>query len=155
VRRTFEEENAVADVEKSDADKPADKPAETPAAKPGEKAAGTRAEKRRSAGAAVKGATSTFRSKLASLVWLIAVVCALILAVGALLVALKANQDNAIVAWILDAADTLDLDVFSRDEGIFTFEKDRDGVQSALVNWGLAALAYLVVGKILDRIIRP
>jgi hypothetical protein len=145
------EENAVADVEKSDADKSADKPADKPAETPAEKPAA----KRRSTGAAVKSATSTFRSKLASLVWLIAVVCALILAVGALLVALKANQDNAIVAWILDAADTLDLGVFSREEGIFTFEKDRDGVQSALVNWGLAALAYLVVGKILDRIIRP
>ena len=145
----------MADVDKSDAEKPADKPAERPAEKPAEKAAEKSTANRRSTGAAVKGATSTFRSKLASLVWLIAVVCALILAVGALLVALKANQDNAIVAFILDAADTLDLDVFSREEGIFTFQKDRDGVQSALVNWGLAALAYLVVGKILDRIIRP
>lgn len=145
----------MADVDKSDADKPADKPAGTAAAKPKEKTSPSRAERRRSAGAAVKGATSTARSKLASLVWLVAVVCALFLAVGALLVALKANQDNAIVAFVLDAADTLDLGVFSREEGIFTFEKDRDGVQSALVNWGLAALAYLVVGKVVDRIIRP
>lgn len=152
----------MADVEKSDADKPAEKPAErgteTPTQKPAQKTdepSDRRADKRRGTGEKVKGATSTLRSKLASLVWLVAVVCALFLAVGALLVALKANQDNAIVKFVLDAADTLDLDLFSRDEGIFTFEKDRDAVKSTLVNWGLAALGYLIVGKVLDRIIRP
>jgi hypothetical protein len=118
-------------------------------------AASTGGGRRRGAAAAVKKTTSTVRFKLASLLWLVAVVCALFLAVGALLVALKANQDNAIVLFVLDGADTLDLDVFSRDDGVFTFDKDRDGVKSALVNWGLAALAYLVVGKIVDRVVRP
>ena len=28
-------------------------------------------------------------------------------------------------------------------------------VKGALTNWGIAALIYLVVGKILDRLIRP
>jgi hypothetical protein len=115
----------------------------------------SRADRRRGTAAAVKKGTSTVRSKLASLLWLVAVVCALFLAVGALLIALKANQDNAVVKFILDGADTLDMGVFSRDEGIFTFDKDRNGVKAALVNWGLAALAFLVVGKIVDRIIRP
>lgn len=115
----------------------------------------SRAEKRRGTAAAVKKGTSTVRSKVASLLWLVAVVCALFLAVGALLVALKANQDNAVVKFVLDGADTLDLGVFSRDEGIFTFDKDRNGVKAALVNWGLAALAYLIVGKVVDRVIRP
>jgi hypothetical protein len=125
----------------------------TPAA--GTTTAPNRADRRRGTAAAVKKGTSTVRSKLASLLWLVAVVCALFLAVGALLVALKANQDNAVVAFILDGADTLDMGVFSRDEGIFTFDKDRNGVKAALVNWGLAALAFLVVGKIVDRVIRP
>ena len=124
----------MADVQKSEAEKPT--------------------ERRRATGQKAKAA-STARSKLASLLWLVAVVCALFLAVGALLVALKANQDNAIVKFVLDGADTLDMGVFSRDEGIFTFEKDRDGVKAALVNWGLAAMAFLVVGKIVDRVIRP
>jgi hypothetical protein len=115
----------------------------------------SRADRRRGTAAAVKKGTSTVRSKLASLLWLVAVVCALFLAVGALLVALKANQDNAVVAFVLDGADTLDMGVFSREEGIFTFDKDRNGVKAALVNWGLAALAFLIVGKILDRVIRP
>lgn len=95
---------------------------------------------------------SRVRVWLAQLVWLAAVVCALILAVGALLIALDANQDNVLVGLVLDVADVVDLDVFSRDNGVFTFA---DETKSALVNWGLAAVAYLVVGRVLERIIRP
>ncbi len=65
------------------------------------------------------------RSRIASVVWLVAVVCALFLAVGALLIALHANQDNAIVKFVLDAADKLDLGIFSRTEGIFTSARTR------------------------------
>lgn len=115
----------------------------------------TARERGRGAADVAKKATDSVRNKIASLVWLVAVVCALFLAIGALLVALKANQDNAIVKFVLDGADTLDLGLFSRDEGIFTFDKDRNGVKSALVNWGLAAMAYLIVGRVLDRVIRP
>ena len=89
------------------------------------------------------------RTKLASAVWLVAVVCALFLAVGALLVALKMNPDNAIVAFILDGADLLDLGEFK------TFEGKDAAVKAALTNWGIAAVIYLLVGKLLDRIIRP
>ncbi|WP_246456069.1 hypothetical protein [Nocardioides mesophilus] len=117
---------------------------------------GSEARRRRGseARAKVKATTSTARTKLASLVWLVAVVCALFLAVGALLVALKANQDNSIVKFVLDGADALD-GPFSRDNGIFTFDGKDAATKSALVNWGLAAVAYLVIGKILDRVIRP
>lgn len=95
------------------------------------------------------------RSKIATVVWLAAVVCALFLAVGALLIALKANEDNTIVAFIIDVAEKLD-GPFSLKDGIFTFPADEDGrVKSALTNWGIAAVVYLVIGKILDRVIRP
>ncbi|NUR05776.1 MAG: hypothetical protein HOQ45_02050 [Nocardioidaceae bacterium] len=103
----------------------------------------------------VKAGTNRLRSRLASLVWLVAVVCALFLAVGALLVALDANTQNAVVRFVLDTADLLDLDVFGRNTGIFTFDGKDAATKGALVNWGIAAVAYLVVGKILDRIIRP
>jgi hypothetical protein len=112
-------------------------------------------ERRRNAGAAVKKGTSTVRSKLASLLWLVAVVCALFLAVGALLVALKANPENPVVKFILDGAATLDPGVFSPEEGLFPVEKGRSMVEATLINWGLAAVAYLIVGKVVDRIIRP
>ena len=115
----------------------------------------SRRERGRDAGAKVKAGTDAVRNRIASVVWLIAVLCALILAVGALLIALKANQDNAIVSFVLDAADKLDLGVFSRQEGIFTFDGKNAATKDALVNWGIGAIAYLVVGKILDRVIRP
>jgi uncharacterized membrane protein len=95
------------------------------------------------------------RARLAQLVWLVAVVCALFLAVGALLIALDANQDNALVKFVLDGADLVDLGVFSRDNGIFTFDGSDAATKSALANWGLGAVAYLIVGRVLERIIRP
>lgn len=108
------------------------------------------AEGRRSARSdKVRAGARGVRTKVASAVWLVAVVCALFLAVGALLVALKMNPDNAIVAFILDGADLLDLGEFKEFDG-----KDA-AVKAALTNWGIAAVIYLVVGKVLDRIIRP
>ena len=95
------------------------------------------------------------RARLAQLVWLVAVVCALLLALGALLIALDANQDNALEKFVLAGADLVDLGVFSRDNGIFTFDGSDAATKSALANWGLGAVAYLIVGRILERIIRP
>ncbi|MFC7493653.1 MULTISPECIES: hypothetical protein [unclassified Nocardioides] len=101
------------------------------------------------------GGVAMVRTRLAQVIWLVAVVCALLLATGALLIALDANQDNALVSFVLDAADAIDLGVFSRDNGIFTFEGKDAATKSALANWGLGAVAYLVVGRILERIVRP
>ena len=56
------------------------------------------------------------------MVWLLFVVAALFLAVGALLIALDANQDNALVKFVLDGADRVDLGVFARDNGIKEFD---------------------------------
>ncbi|HEU4513525.1 MAG TPA: hypothetical protein VFR87_10515 [Nocardioidaceae bacterium] len=120
------------------------------AEKPGRRAAANGGGKGK-----VRAGADAVRSKIASVVWLAAVVCALFLAVGALLIALKANEENSIVQFILDGAELLD-GPFSLDEGIFTFADTEDGrVKSALTNWGIAAVVYLVIGKILDRIIRP
>lgn len=106
-------------------------------------------EPRRARREAVRAGGQKVRTKLASAVWLIAVVCALILAVGALLVALRMNPDNALVAFVRDAAELLDLGSFKELEG-----KNAD-VKEHLVDWGIAAVIYLVVGKVLDRLIRP
>lgn len=136
-------------------EKPAEKPVqkkEAPVAKSTEE---QKPSKGKQAGQAVVAGTNLVRSRIASLVWLVAVVCALILAIAALLVALGANKDNAIVSFVLGAADTLDLGVFSRTQGIFTFHGADAATKNALVNWGIAAVAYLVVGKLLDRVIRP
>lgn len=117
-----------------------------------------RKQGRKEATAKVKKGTDVLRSRLASLVWLVAVVFALFLAIGALLVALDAvNQENPIVRFILAVAERLDL-LLSPDNGVFqSKDSDREAAvtKNHLVNWGLAAVAYLVAGKILDRLIRP
>ena len=92
---------------------------------------------------------------LAQVVWLLFVVGALFLAVGALLVALDANTDNNLVQFVLDGADAVDLGVFSVDNGVLKFTGENAETKNALFNWGLGAVVWLVVGRILDRIIRP
>lgn len=110
-------------------------------------------------GKAVKKGSDLIRSRIASIVWLIAVLAAVVLAVGALLYALDANMKNDIVKGVLDTARKID-GPFWR---IFEFHQDTKGpgqgppdqTKDHLVNWGLAAVAYLVAGRILDRVIRP
>ena len=102
-----------------------------------------------------RGVVTQVRVRVAQVVWLVAVLCALLLAVGALLIALDANKDNGLVDLVLDGADSVDLGIFTRNNGIKDFRGDGADVKNALLNWGLGALAYLVVGKVLDRLIRP
>ena len=98
---------------------------------------------------------ATMRLRIAQVVWLAFVVCALFLAVGALCVALGANRDNSLVSFVLDGADAVDLGVFSRDNGIKEFTGGDADTKNALFNWGLGAVAWLVVGRLLERVIRP
>jgi hypothetical protein len=99
--------------------------------------------------------TGKVRVRLAQAVWLVCVVCALFLAVGALCIALGANKSNDLVRFVLHGASLVDLDVFSRTDGIKRFTGENAATKNALFNWGIGAVAYLVVGKILDRLIRP
>jgi hypothetical protein len=102
-----------------------------------------------------RDAVAAARVKVAQVLWLLFVLCALFLAIGALLVALDANEDNPLVELVVNGANAVDLGVFSRDNGIFDFSGSGAEVKNALVNWGIGAVAYLVVGRILDRIVRP
>jgi len=110
-------------------------------------------------GQVVKQGSDVVRSRIASLVWLLCVLAAIILGSGALLFALDANMQNDLVKAVIDTAEKLD-GPFWR---IFEFPTDtkgpgpgpHDATKEHLVNWGLAAVAYLVVGRVLDRIIRP
>jgi len=88
------------------------------------------------------------RSRIASVLWLLAVVCALFLAVGALLVAMRADQHNGAVSFVLDGARVLDLGTFG------TFTGPDAATQEVLVSWGIAALVYLLVGWLVDRVVR-
>jgi hypothetical protein len=121
----------------------------------------TETEQKRKRGAAAaakaKAGVDVVRLRLAQLVWLVCVAAALVLAVGALLIALgdSVNQDNDLVTFVLDLADKLDLGVFDLEDGVFSFDGKNAETKDALVNWGLAAIVWLIGGRILDRIIRP
>ncbi|HEX5861274.1 MAG TPA: hypothetical protein VFY58_05500 [Nocardioides sp.] len=111
-------------------------------------------------GRTVRGGSTTVaqvRSRVAQVVWLLFVVAAVFLAVGALCIALGFEKDNPLVAFILDGANFFDLNIFSRQkgEGIKSFGGANADVKNALLNWGLAAIAYLIVGRIAVRIIQP
>ena len=69
---------------------------------------------RKAAPEGTKTRISSIRTRIAQVVWLVFVVCALFLAVGALLIALDANRNNSLVDFVLSAADYIDLDIFSR-----------------------------------------
>jgi hypothetical protein len=109
------------------------------------------------AAAKAKAGADFVRLRLAQLVWLVCVIAALILAAGALLIALQdsVNRGNDLVQFVLDAADKLDLGVFDRGNGVFGFDGKNAETKDALINWGIAAVVWLVVGKIIDRVIRP
>ena len=100
---------------------------------------------------------ASVRAKLAQLVWLVCLACALLLISGALMIALKANPTNELVRFVKDAADAVDLGVFQRNDGVLKFEegsRQSRMVKNALVNWGLAAVVWLVVGRIASRLVR-
>jgi hypothetical protein len=105
--------------------------------------------------AGTAGAIYRVRRALDQVVWVVCSLAALILALGALSIALKANADNALVKSVLDLADALDLGVFGRVDGIKQWTAENAQTKNALFNWGLGALVWLVVGRILDRLIRP
>ncbi len=95
------------------------------------------------------------RMVLSQVIWLLFLVAALFLAVGALLITLDANRDNDLVTFVLEGADRVDLGIFSRDNGIKQFSGADADTKNALFNWGLGAAAWLFVGRILDRLVRP
>src|SRR4051812_36430670 len=74
-------------------------------------------------------------------------VVALIISLGVLLVVLEANRDNSLVEAVLDAADWL--------VGPFgdVFELDDPKLMVA-VNWGLALIVYVIVGRTVAGLLR-
>jgi hypothetical protein len=109
------------------------------------------------AAARAKAGVDFVRLRVAQVVWLVCVLAALCLAVGALLIALEdsVNRGNDLVKFMLDAADQIDLGVFDRDNGVLDFDGENAETKNALCNWGIAAVVWLIAGRIVDRIIRP
>jgi hypothetical protein len=95
------------------------------------------------------------RDNVARVVWLVCMALALVLAVAAFTYALEANQDNDLVKLVRDLADVFDLGFFDLDNPVKAFEGKNAVVKTALFNYGLASVVYLVVGRVLERIVRP
>lgn len=99
--------------------------------------------------------SAAVRRRVAQALWILFALAALFLAVGALCIALDANRDNGLVTFVLDVADVVDLGIFSRENGIKEFGGDSAETKNALFNWGLGAVVWLVVGRLVERVVRP
>ena len=98
------------------------------------------------------------RTIVSRVVWLVFVLCALALASAALLYAVKANSDNTLVKLIYDIADGADLGFFDLENPIkeFTDKNAGDALRkTALFNYGIGAILYLIVGRIVEKLIHP
>jgi hypothetical protein len=101
-------------------------------------------------------AQAAVRSQAARAVRIIFGILAAILALGAVLVVLgdTINGSNSIVKFIEDTADNIS-GPFSRDNGIFQFHGKNALKKDALLNWGIAAVVYLVIGRLVANLIAP
>ena len=83
-------------------------------------------------------------------------VVAVLLALGALMsVATNViSPTNPLVQFVYNV-DTWFQGPFSRDGGVFSFTGNNAGKLDALVNWGVASLAYSLCGSILRSVLRP
>jgi hypothetical protein len=96
------------------------------------------------------------RTRLARIWRIVFGVLAAILALGALLVVLRdnINESNSVVKLITDVADAIS-GPFSRDDGIFDFTGKNAESKNALLNWGIAAIVYLFIGRFGANAIAP
>jgi hypothetical protein len=84
---------------------------------------------------------------IARIVSLITLVVVGLIAIGIALILLDANRDNAIVDWLVGAAEFL----AQPFENMF----QPDGRKTEIaVNWGLAAVVYAIVGGVIVRLFR-
>jgi hypothetical protein len=83
---------------------------------------------------------------VARVVHLIVSVVVLVIVAGIVLVLLKANATNTIVSDVHDAARWL----VGPFDGIFSFHSARVALA---VNWGVAAVVYLIVGGLIARLL--
>jgi hypothetical protein len=99
---------------------------------------------------------NAIRSKLARAVRVVFGVLATVLALGALLVVLRdnVNEQNSVVKLITDVAEAIS-GPFSRKDGIFDFTGKNAVDKNALLNWGIAAIVYLLIGRFLAAAIAP
>lgn len=96
----------------------------------------------------MRGGAAGARRGLSRAISVIASVVVLLIVVGILLIVLEANQGNDIVSFITDLAEAL----VGPFENLFSLD---DRKADVAVNWGIAAVVYLVIGRVLAGIAAP
>ena len=87
--------------------------------------------------------------------WALCSLAALVLALGVLLVVFQADPRHGLVKSVLHVADVVDLGIFDRAHGIKQWTSENAQTKNALFNWGLGALAWIILGRLVDRFVRP
>lgn len=100
-------------------------------------------------------AMARVRDTAARVIWLVCVILALILAAAAFSFALEANEQNELVQLIRDLGNSFDLGFFDLDNPVKEFQNPNGEVKTALFNYGIASVVYLVIGRVFERILRP
>lgn len=100
--------------------------------------------------------TDQIRDTMAKVLRIVFLLFSVVLALGAFLVAARHNvsQNNDLVKFVLNFADAID-GPFSRSNGIFEFHGSNAATKDAVVNWGIAAIVYLAIGRYLQRLLAP
>jgi len=96
------------------------------------------------------------REVMAKVLRVVFLLFSVVLALGAFLIAARDNvsQSNELVKFVKALADAID-GPFSRDDGIFKFTGENAETKDAVVNWGIAALVYLAIGRYVQRLLGP
>lgn len=87
------------------------------------------------------------RSSVSGIVMTIAGVIAAFIVVAIILILLNANEGNMIINAVVEVGR-----FFSRP--FHAMFPQTDGERDVLINWGIAALAYLLVGGVIARVAR-
>lgn len=99
------------------------------------------------------------RTILARVIWTVFAVLALVLAVAAFSYALELRGENPLVSFVRDFANAVDLGIFDLDNPIKAFVDEEDPsaalTKTALTNYGLGAVCYVIAGRLLERVVRP
>ena len=95
-------------------------------------------------------ATGTRRllAAIATAIALITGLIALLIVIGIAFIVFKANRDNSVVSWVHDAAKFF----VGPFDGMFKPKSHRAEVT---INWGIAAALYVIVGRLISRLISP
>ena len=95
------------------------------------------------------------RAVLSAAFWAAAVASALIFAVAAVLIALRADASNSVVHGVIRTAGLLGMGAFSPYDGLFDFGGDWGRQKTGVANCALGAVVYLFVGGVIARVLRP